>query len=417
MVLGTSEALGSFLTFGRNGASTPSAALQLYEKSSAVAIPINMIVDAFKVLEPILLVGDIEVPDHPVIKLLRNPSPYFSMELFFEMLGKDFLITGENITIALGGINRPPLELQPLSPSVVTVPEGSGGLPTQFSVAGNTLTGSYLPKRERDNRVRYVMEDSDLRELKQIRNFSTKSNSLLRGQSLLVSASREVTQHILGGDHNVSLLEEGGRVSLVFNFASDMSEEDFKINQARINAQYGGPSNAGRIGVTSGENLEIKTIANSMVDMDFANLQKMAQKAVALTYHVPLPLVSDERQTLDNYGIGKVAIYDDAVIPLSRVIFGGLGELLLPRYGLDPTEARITFDPDQVTALVSRRNDELLKRAQLNVDTKNELRAFVGKESVGPQGDVLLVPSTLVPLGTDLFTDDNDPNFQESVDA
>ncbi|KKK91743.1 hypothetical protein LCGC14_2709900, partial [marine sediment metagenome] len=148
-------------------------------------------------------------------------------------------------------------------------------------------------------------------------------------------------------------------------------------------------------------------------DMDFVNLQQMAIKAVALQYRIPLPLVVDENQTLDNFKQGRLALYDDAVIPLSQVIFGGLGELLLPRYGLDPAEARIAFDPDKVTALVTRRNEELLKRSQINVDTKNEMRALIGREPVGAEGDTLLVPATMVPLGTDLFTDDNERDILE----
>lgn len=413
-VLGTSDALGSFLIFGASTATTPSGALGLYEKSSAVSIPINMITEPFKGLEPVLLVGDKKMPDHPVVRLLKKPSPYYTQELFLETLAKNYLVTNESPVVALGRPNAPPLELQPISPASVSVKEGPGGLVEQYLVSGNTLNGSYVPKREGVNRVRYLAEKGpNLREFLFMRGYSTRSNSLLRGQSKLVSAAKEVRQHILGGEHNVSLLEKGGRVSLVFHFEENFGEDDFKVTRDRVREQYGGAEKAGNIGVTSGGKMKIQEMGQNAKDMDFVNLQRMAIKAVALQYRIPLPLVVDENQTLDNFRQGKLALYDDAVIPLSQVIFGGLGELLLPRYGLDPAEARIAFDPDKVTALVTRRNEELLKRSQINVDTKNEMRALIGRESIGAEGDTLLVPATMVPLGTDLFTDDNERDILE----
>lgn len=404
--LGLTEALGSFMIFGQNGATTASAALSLYEQSTAVSIPINMITDPFSVLQPILLV-DGQLVEHEVIDFIKEASPYFEQELFLESIAKDYLITGENYIVALGRIQREPIEMQGISPRNISVPEGPGGVPSGIHVTGNTLSGIYVPERVGAGQIRYL--DGTLRELKQTRNWSTRNNSLLRGQSRLVSAAKEVRQHILGGTHNVSLLEKGGRVSLVFQLGYDGDDDAFEANAERIRAQYGGASSAGKIAVLSGEKMEIKTIGASNVDMDFANLQKMATRAVGLQYRVPLPLLSDERQTLNNYREGKLALFDDAMIPLSRVLFGSLGSFLLPRFGLDPTRARITFDPEEVSALVSRRNDEMLKRKQIAIETDNELRALMRREPI-EGGDVLYRSAGEIPVGTDLETDDNDPD-------
>ena len=143
-------------------------------------------------------------------------------------------------------------------------------------------------------------------------------------------------------------------------------------------------------------------------------MQMMAFKAVALQFHVPLPLISDQRQTLNNYAIAKLALYDDAVIPLAGRIFGGLSDFLLPRYGMDPSKVRITFNPETVSALVSRRNDELTKRKGLGVETDNELRALLGREPY-EGGDTHYKLAAQVPVGTDLFTDDNEPDILEDA--
>lgn len=409
VTLGTSEGLGSFLLFGSGDGATPASALSLYEQSTAVSIPVNMIADAFSVLEPVLIIDGRLLRRHPVLDLLNKPSPFYTRELFLEMLAKEYLITGECIFILLGGVRRPPLEVQPLSVKNATVPETHSGAPGIFNITGHTLPGSYEPVIK-NGTLRYL--DGTLRELVQIRNYNTKNNSLLRGQSPLLAASKEVRQHILGGTHNVSILEKGGRISLIFHFDADMDDEDFEEAKQRVREQYGGASKAGEIGVTAGGALDIKHVGVTNLDMDFLNLQKMAVKAVTLQLHVPLPLVTDERQTLNNYREGKLALYDDAVIPLAKRIFGGLSHSMLPRYGLDPRNVRISFDPDEVTSLVSRRNEELKKRASIGIESDNELRALLGREGYDG-GDVILKPASLIPAGTDAITDDDDPLDEE----
>jgi phage portal protein BeeE len=254
--------------------------------------------------------------------------------------------------------------------------------------------------------VRYL-DSAELKELQQIRNFSTRDNSLGRGQSPLVSASKEVRQHILGGVHNVSLLERGGRLSLVFHFEDDLDEDDFNETQDRVHQNYSGADQAGKVAVTAGPHLTINELGNSNKDMDFANLQKLIRDVISQVYHVPLPLVSTDAATFSNYSSAKTALYDDAVSPLAGRLYAGLGELLLPRYGLDPSEVAITFDPDLIPALKMRRNEELVLRRGVNIESTNELRGSVGLEDV-EGGDDILVNSALVPLGEDAFGDDTD---------
>lgn len=405
--------LGSFFQLGSGNAINPSAALNLFEESTSVSVPVGMITGPFSVLEPILIVDNKIIRNHPLINLLNKPSPYFAKELMLEFLAKEYLVTGNCSYITLGGFRRPPLSIEPISMRDVNIIQGPGGLPSSIIIAGNTLNGVYIPKIK-NGTLRYA--DGALRNLAHIRMYSTKNNSRLLGQSPLLAASKEIRQHILGGLHNVSILEKGGRVSLIFHFNAEMDEEDFEETKDRVNEQYGGANQAGKIAVTAGGELDIKEVGINNRDMDFAVLQRMAIKAVALQFDVPLPLVSDERQTLDNYRQGNLALYDNAVIPLSRRIFGPMGMDLLPRYGLDPRNARITYDPDEVSALVSRRNDEIKKRASINVESDNEIRALLGREPY-EGGDVVLKPASLIPAGTDKLITDNDLDFIENPDA
>lgn len=399
--LGTSQSLGSFLMYGQSSAATATGALSLYDRSTAVSIPVNMVADAFASIIPVLKMSDEIITSHPILDLLNAPSPFYSSTLFMEILAKDYLITGESEIAALGGVNRPPIELQPLSPKNISVNEGQSGVVNSFIVAGNTLAGQYKRTRVR-NRIRYL--DGGLRELKQIRNYSTRNNSLLRGQSLLVSASKEALQHIKGGDHNISLLDNGGRVSLVFHFDADLNKEEFDETKKRVVEQYGGTSKAGMIGVTSGGKLKINEMGVNNKDMDFANLQNMAQRAVALQYKVPLPLLTTDASTFNNYKEARAALYVDAVLPLADRIFGGLTDLLVPRYGLDVKDYKITYDKTSIEALTLVALEELKLRKDINIESDNELRATIGKLPY-EGGDAVLKPANLIPAGTDIFAE------------
>lgn len=401
-VLGVGDTLSKFLLFGYNRGETPSSAMELYNTSSAVSVPVNRIAEAFASIQPVLENenGDL-ISNHPIIDLLQQPSPFYDGALFLDTLAKNYLITNECEFIAIGNINRPPLELQPISPQNITVSEGQGGFATSLIVSGNTLAGDYRLTKQ-GNKYRYL--EGNLKELKQIRGFSTKSNGLLRGQSVLVSAANEVRQHIMGNRHNVSLLEKGGRLSLVFHFEEDMSADDFEAVKEAVRDQFGGADNAGKIGITSGGKMTVDELGTNNKDMDFALLHKMSREAVALVYKFPLALLSTDAATFNNYKEAKLALFDDAVLPLADRLYSAIGQFLLPRYGLDPKKYSITYDILSIPALRTRVLDELKVRKDINIESDNELRAIIAREPYHG-GDQILKPANLVPVGTDLITD------------
>jgi HK97 family phage portal protein len=345
-----------------------------------------------------------------VLELLKRPSPFFDGCLFAEVMAKNYLVTGEAFFIGVGPITRPPLQLQPVSPANVQDTILDTSAVVAWNVTQDIYNDRFAAVEEGALSVRYL-DNLEQKELQQIRNFSTKNSSMVRGQSPLVSASKEVRQHILGGAHNVSLLEKGGRLSLVFHYDEDLQEDDFNETQKRVRAQYSGADNAGKIVVSSGPSMTVTELGKNNLEMDFAELQKMIRKVVAQVYHVPLPLVDTSSQTFNNYGTAKTALYDDAVSPLAKRLYAGYGELLLPRYDLDPAKVQISFDADQVDALRTRRNEELKLRREVNVETTDELRAGLGLGDYEPNedpGGTIMVQSSLTPLGEDPLGDEGE---------
>lgn len=401
-VLGISDELGAFLTFGRQTAATASGAKRLYRDSTAVSIPVNMVAELFASIAPVILEDGKFISDHVVLDLLKIPSPDYTEDLFLETLAKDYLVTGESEIVAIGNINRPPLDLQPIGPENVSPNEGPEGLAISWTISGNTMSGSYQ-RTKKGRKVRYIR--GPFAELKIIRNYSTRGNSLLRGESLLRSASAEARQHIQGNAHNINILEKGGRLSVHFHMDGNVAPDDQESWKQSVRKQYGGTSGES-IAVTAGEKLEVTELGINNKDMDFAKLQEMAKTACALVYKVPLPLLDAKAATLNNYKEARAALVVDAVLPVADRIYAGLTELLMPRFGLDPAKTQITYNRQTIPALAHLILEEIKLRKDIGVESDNELRMDMDKEPYDG-GDVIYKSAMLVPVGTDIFTDDN----------
>ena len=402
MVLGLNDEISALLQLSSPGAFTPGAALNLYINSTAVSVPVDTIVKLLTAIEPMLKIDGIlqrgEMPD--VIRFLKKPSPFHTGRLFREALAVDFLVTGEAYLIATGDVSRPPLEAYPISPRNLSPNKDVNGIPTVMTVGDATFPGSY-GLRVVDQEARYFRVDTDTprHELAQMRNHSIRDNGLLRGQSPLLPASREVRHHILGTEHNVSILERGGRLSLSINFEEDIDPDDFKDIQRKIMAEFGGASRAGSMLVTGGGKVNVDEMGMNPKDMDFASLVEFARRALALQYQVPLALVTTEATTFANLEASILLLYDFAVIPLVERLFEWLSDTLLPRFGHDPTITRISFDPDEIPALRKRRNEELELRARVGIETIDELREFVGKAPYEGEGaDKIYRPASTAPI-------------------
>ena len=409
--IGLDPAMSQFLRMGRTDeATTPNGALALYEQSSIVSVPVNWIASAFSSVRAVVeqANGDFSTED-PVLDLLRRPSPEYTAKLLKQHLAVNFLVTGEAALVAAGPIASPPVEIVPLSPKDYDARAGVNNVAERFVVTGLSWNGTYVRDVVDAKLTRYVADE--FREFKQIRGFNTSNNGLLRGQSPIQMAAREVRQHVLGGEHNVSVLEKGGRVSLLFHLRADMSQDQFEQQRRRIISAYGGASEAGKIAVTAGEELDIREVGQSSKDMDWINLQEKARMTLALQYRLPLSLAFLDASTLDNYKVGKLALFDDAVLPLADAIFDGLTDFLMPRFGRDPAQERITYDKKQISALESRMLEQLKLRKDIGIETLDELRATgMGLDEYDPEADAppgafIYASSALAPLGSDPLAD------------
>jgi phage portal protein BeeE len=406
-------ASGSFLEYalGGGGAVPPSVAMSFYRQCSSVATAVDMIADEVEFITPVLVGPDGSyIEDAEVLQLLQKPNAMEDWNTFVGAFARNFLLTRNAPVYAGGNVNRAPLEMFATSPTSLSVVQNArDGYPQTYQLAQGPGQGVFT-RTEVKGTARFY--DGNLRELYRVSGFGSRGPCF--PDSPLEAAALEARQQILGRYHNLSLLKNGGRLSLIVQFKESLEQDDLEERRDVINRVLAGAENAGRIATVASPEMEIHEAGTANKDMDYAVLDQVAGDAIYLRYKVPLPLVRIAAATYDNVRQSTYQLYDRAVIPLTKRLLSGLSDMLLPRYGLDPLQYQITYNPDQIPALVERRWEELKTRVEMKLETPNELRDLIPGRGPIEGGDVLYQPATLVPVGRDLFTDDEGAGDVES---
>ena len=385
-----------------------SAAFGFYRSNSALATAVDLIADSFEQIAPVLKIDGEFVSDHEVIKLLMQPNGFESWPQFAGEIARHYLLTHNEYIFGAGNVNRPPLQLFAVYPPNISTMEAIDKRPSSYLVSDGEGRGNYQRNEKGTQIVRYY--DGNLKELFHTMGFSSR-NSKLSADSPIEAILLDVKQQIAGRSHNLKLIQNGARLSLLVSFKDVIDADEHEERKQKIQEALGGAENAGKIAVTAGEDMTVKEFGQTNKDMDYAELESVASTSVYLRYRIPLPLVTVSASTLNNYEASIPVLYDQAVLPLAATIFSGLSKFLLPRYGLDPTTAQITHDPDSITALMSRRLDELKKRKDIAIETPNELRSLLPDRDDVENGDILYQPANLVPVGEDFEATDTDDDL------
>lgn len=399
---------GSFLEFALLGGNiTATKSMKFYRTNSSVATAVDMIAESFQQIKPVLQGPDGKLDkDHPVIKLLNQPNGLQAWESYVGQLSRHYLLTANTHTSGLGGVRRPPLELYAVKPQHVQPTEDNRDLfPATYRVVVGAGRGFYTRKEKFGEGIKFY--DGTLKQLFHIMGFSS-NNSNVSGDSPLQAISQDIKQQISGRTHNLKMIQNGGRLSLIVSFKDPdgMEPDEHKERKKRIREDLSGENNAGGIAVISAADTTINEVGKSNKDMDYAKLDTIASNIIFLRYKIPLPLVTNDAATFNNMQTAIGLLFSQAVLPHAKTVFGGLSKFLLPRYGLDPSEWQITFDPLSIPAIKAATLDDIAKRKTINIETTNELRAEMGKEPISEGADKLYQAANLVEVGTDLFTDD-----------
>ena len=362
-----------------------------YERSEPVASVIDLIAENFAHLPIYLEVNGQIIKDHPVLDLLKQPDDDYSGQLFLTIIATYYLICGEVYVLGVGNVNFPIHTLVPINPLNVTVTQGSNGLAETFEITGQSYRGTYVRKTMNAASKRRVFVNGGVGQLKQIRRFSSKDNSQFRGESKMTAIAANIRLSLAGIRHNQKVLNKGGFLSLLFSIKDDMSFLKFQEVKQQIHDQYSGTESES-VAVVNANQIDVSELGLNPKDMDFAAMETMVQKSIAKRYNVPLQMVNDQTSSYNNLSTAYQQLYDACVLPLASDILGGLGAMLLPRFDIDASKAKLCVDTEKVPSLAFRRAELAEKKRASYAVTDNEIRRCLHLPDV-ERGDQIYRPA------------------------
>jgi HK97 family phage portal protein len=350
-----------------------------YHKNVTVYRCVSLIARGVSSVPWLLYRDEQELEDHPLLTLLNCPSPQQAGSAFMEAVVGYFLLSGNSYIEAILGHQGYPVELYPLRPDRVKIIPGNSGLPIAFDYQ---LGGHH-------KRITCDLENGESPIL-HLKNFNPLNDWY--GMSPIEAAARAIDQHNAVGEHNLALLQNGGRPSGALTLkpiphSQPLTEVQRESLRQDLKAAYEGSSNAGRIMILEGD-FEWKEMGLSPKDLDFLPGKLLSAREISQAFGVPPMLAGIPGDaTFANYKEARFHLWEDTIIPLLEFILAEFNLWLTPLFGPD---LKLTYDSDAIPALVLRREAKWAKIAAADFLTINEKRQAIGYSPLSG-GDVLAV--------------------------
>lgn len=330
----------------------------------------------------------------PVIDFLNAGSEGYSKRRFFYEIAQSYLLTNEAWIVLRGRENRPPLSRTWVYPfDVILDQSAEDGLPASIRTIGDRDRRVYR-RVERGGRLRWISDDK-LNEI--IPALGAEAIDMpYRGQSPIAPLLYSVQQNVEGKRHNTSVLKNGLRLTgAVMPLEGDRLEKPSQAKVVEALQAMRGSAVAGGF-VVLPRALQTLDLALNNREMDYVKMLEEARDTVYNFYGIPLPLVSNDASTYNNYTTAQTALYDGAIFPVFDDIADALRLGLVPRFP-ELEDRRLTYNENTIKALKGRNIERMKKMRDTYSFTTDEIRDAGGYDGVDG-GDKVLAPSTLMAL-------------------
>ncbi len=361
-------------------------AYTLHDRAAPLANATNRITDAVAQLEPFVVDGDgVRVDDSPVLGVLDDPGFGQTRKQIVEDFTLAFLLTNNAYWIT----DRFRRTLRTSKPFNVDPRANTrDAYVDEYRVTSPNGAGQALFSRDKD--WRFVDRVGN-----ELLHTKTKTrDDGLEGRSPIEPIFTDIGQRISGGTHNLALLQNGLRPTGNLWTEQELSDDQFARLQEQIEQEHAGADNAGSFLITEG-GLKYQDMAKTNREMDYVKIISSSSESIALAYKVPLPLVTTQSQTFNNFAQATQSFYDDAVFPTADVVFQSIGDILELEEG-----HTLTYDKNEVPAIRQRRLDEAKTKHEIGAFSDNETRIGLATEPY-PGGDTIYKPANLIPVGSD----------------
>jgi len=352
-----------------------------YEKCMAVYSCVTLIARTAAGIEFKAIAKDgSDLDTHPVLDLLARPNQYDGKRQFLAKRFSYLLLSGNSyIQAARTGPSFPPGALFLPMPHRMYIVPGTGA----------QLVGSY----EYRSQTGAIPVPIAVEDILHSRLFHPTDD--FYGLSPLAVAARGVDVANMAAEWNMRLLQNDMRPPGVLATEGGLSPEQ-RARLDAVLAEYQGYENAGKPLVLEG-GLKWQQISMNPKDLDWLKASIFNKREIAAVYNIAPELIGDSQsKTYSNYQEARRALYTDTVLPLMYEFIDELNRWLCPMYKDGVT---LDMDKDAIELLQEDRKNKFLYISQADFMSVNEKREALGIDPLdGPEGDLILVPNTLVPL-------------------
>ncbi len=324
---------------------------------------VRLISEAAASVPLLLYEGDDEVSAHPVLDLLRRPSPGRTLTDLLEAW-YGYLVVAGNAYLEAAAVGGQLRELHALRPDRVRVVPGPDGWPEAFeySVGSEScrLTGEAVPG------VGLVLH---------VKLFHPVNDHY--GLSPIEAAATAIDLHNTATRWNKALLDNSARPSgaLIYTSGGHMTGEQFERLKGELEASFQGARNAGRPLLLEG-GLDWKAMSLSPKDLDFIDARHAAAREIALALGVPPMLLGiPGDNTYSNYQEANRNFWRQTVLPLVDRTAKSLSGWLLPAWS---GALELRPDLDAIHGLSAEREALWARLEKATFLTRNEKRAALG---------------------------------------
>lgn len=333
---------------------------------------------------------DVEIEEHEIYDLLDYPNPEdsgaflaYKFMCYVELMGNAFM---ERVKL-LTAPKALPKELYVLRTDrmKILVAENGAKKGYEYQVGLNSKT---FP-------VDVVTGKSDILHMKTFHPIDD-----WWGLAPTEPAARDIDTDNAQVSHNMSLLQNQARPGMLFLFKKQgLTDEQYVQLDKNLRENFTGYG-IGKNLILEGEDVDAKPYGWNPQEMDFTEGGREKMRRIALGYGVPPMLLGiPGDNTYSNYKEARLDFTETTV--QSRVLWyaAALNNWLLDR----KSGMYLAPDWDSVPALEPRRAETWKKAETASWLTVNEKRVMTGYDELGPEGDVVFVSSSEIPL-TDAAT-------------
>ena len=354
----------------------------------------TMLVSAPLVLERRRRDGDVEpMPDHPMLKVLRNPRPgEYSGRVLLSAVSQSLDLCGYAYIRKVrfnGGASKMQLQFVP-----------PWGMQPKLDDDG------YIAYYERDV-PRGAPERVPIEDVIHLRNGLDLRNPT-QGVSPLVALGREIWTDDRAAMFTAGLLRNMGRPGLIMSVPAGtdpLSKEVRDETREYIKEKFTG-QNVGET-MFMGVPLDIRNNSFNPAEMSLTDVRNTVEERVCAMFKIPAVVVGyhsglENANTRAGLTESERQAWESGIIPTQISIAEQIqAQLLLefePERNLDQFELR--FDVSEIRALqpdLNRQAEQLRILVQSQIMTQGEARGVAGLE-VGPEHDVFLYPLNISPV-------------------